>query len=345
MRGDDEYCTGQSPSDVLNGTKFGGQMERDLDSDEDPKIPLSLQAGFFDTDAGKARAEIALQFPWDVLQRQWGSDWILHASIGVLGMVYKTDGSLAARFSDFACCSGASSVYAQGYGGIFIDPNDTNDRNAFNNIGGIYYQLLMKSLSLHDIVNIPAHYETQVELPPGRYNFRAVLSDGEKFGRADAPLLIDSYDGKALALSSVMLCKRFRDAHVAAVEAAAANFAPQYVALVSKGIQYRPTGDTAFKKGEPLIPYFEVYEPLLATQPETKVEAHLKLLDAQTGQVIKDFPPVDAASYEQPGSTVIRIAREIPFEQLPKGAYRLEVQATDSGGRSTVVRTANFAIE
>jgi hypothetical protein len=32
-------------------------------------------------------------------------------------------------------------------------------------------------------------------------------------------------------------------------------------------------------------------------------------------------------------------------DQLPKGTCRLEVQATDSAGRSTAWRTANFTVE
>jgi hypothetical protein len=253
--------------------------------------------------------------------------------------------------------------------------------------------------------HLPARYETQISLPTGEYELKVILSDGGKFGRAEVPLFIDRYDGKQLAISSVMLCKRYRDAHVAAVERAAANFAPQYVPLVSKGIEFTPTGDTRFKKGEPLIPYFEVYEPLIpyfevyepllaagsgqspgmpasagmtseragATMPAgmttegaagatpegmtipgngggnpsttLKVEAHIRILDAKTGKVVKDFPPVDATPYMNPGSTTIPIAREISFEQLPKGAYRLEVQATDSAGRTTAVRTADFTVE
>ncbi|MGE5325410.1 MAG: hypothetical protein ACM3NO_00100, partial [Deltaproteobacteria bacterium] len=144
---------------------------------------------------------------------------------------------------------------------------------------------------------------------------------------------------------SVMLCKRYRDAHVAAVERAAANFAPQYVPMVSKGMEVTPAGDTTFGKDDPLIPYFEIYEPLLASQPDTKVEARIRILDAKTGEIVKDFPPIDAAPYENPGRTTIPVARQVPYEQLPKGAYRLEVQAADSAGRSSEVRSAEFTVE
>jgi hypothetical protein len=41
-------------------------------------------------------------------------------------------------------------------------------------------------------------------------------------------------------------------------------------------------------------------------------------------------PAVDGASYERPGSTVHSFAGDLPIAQLPKGDYRVEVQATDS---------------
>jgi predicted phage tail protein len=42
---------------------------------------------------------------------------------------------------------------------------------------------------------------------------------------------------------------------------------------------------------------------------------------------------------------MIPIGDELKVDQLPKGDYRLEVQATDSAGRSTPWRTANFTVE
>jgi hypothetical protein len=191
---------------------------------------------------------------------------------------------------------------------------------------------------------LPTRYETHVDLPPGEYDLRIVLSDGEKFGRAEVRLNNENYDGRGPALSSLMLCKRFRDAHVAATEASTANFAPQYVPLVSKGMQVTPAGDTDFKTEEPLIPYFEIYVPHVAGEPTTQIQVHLRIVDAKNSAIVKDFPAVDAVEYVQPGSTTIPIAREVPIATLPKGEYRLEVQALDSAGRSTPWRAANFTI-
>ncbi len=292
-----------------------------------------------------------------------GTSLTLHATIGILGAVYHEDGSLAVRFSDFACCSADMPTFASAYQAF--GPLDQSDpsANVADRVGADFDRRLL-----------PNQYEARLQLRPGTYRLMVVLSDDYNFGRATTALTIENYDAKGLALSSVLLCKRYRDAHVAAMEAAAANFAPQYVPLVSKGIQVTPTGDTRFKKGEPLIPYFEIYEPLLVGPPSkpgdatpsrpgvipaqagiqsphenpstpVTVQAHIRILDAKTGEVKKDFAPIDAASYERPGSWVIPIAREIPYDQLPKGAYRLEVQATDSAGRTTPWRTASFSVE
>jgi len=143
----------------------------------------------------------------------------------------------------------------------------------------------------------------------------------------------------------VALCKTLRSAAVAAKEAAQANFAPRYVPLVSKDILFSPTGDTTFTKGEPLFAYFEVYEPQLAEDPAAPVSVHLRILDTSTGKLIADLAPIDGAAYKQAGSSVLRIGRKVPIDQLPTGNYRLEVQVTTSTGRSTAWRGANFEVK
>lgn len=336
----DEYCASESPSDILNGSALGKRLERDLASGQPGEIPLSLQAAAFDRDKSKGRVRIALEFPLDSLHWRWRQDWTLDATIGLLGMIYRLDGTLVSRFSDFACCTPYSTGLVFGMRGTTV--------NGFTDLGkqfGIPSDLLVSMTESNvEKGTLPTRYETQLDLPPGEYDLRIILSDGEKFGRAEAHLNTETYDGKGLALSSVILCKRFRDAHVAAVEASTANFAPQYVPMVSEGIQVTPAGRTDFKNGEPLIPYFEIYAPQAAGEPTTRIQVHLRIVDAKDSAVVKDFPPVDAAPYMQLGSMTIPIAREVPIASLLKGQYRLEVLASDSGGHSTPWRAANFTI-
>jgi hypothetical protein len=334
-----EYCTGQSPYDILSGTEFGNQMERELNSQTPGDIPVSLQTSFSYKGNGKALVQIALEFPSDALKYQWDKHWFMEGTIGTLGAVYRADGSTAVRFSDFACCSAYNTDFLQGSGGM-----DRDSANGLITDLGLPSNLLSDFLGRYASLRLPTRYETQVELSPGEYNLRVVLSDGEEFGRAEAHLNIENYDGRGIALSSIMLCKRFRDSHVAAAEASAANFAPQYVPMVSNGIQVSPAGDTDFKTGEPLIPYFEIYAPHAAGEPATPIQVHLRIVDAKNSAIVKDFPLVDAAPYALPGNTTIPIAREVPISTLPKGEYRLEVQTTDSAGRTTPWRAANFTI-
>jgi hypothetical protein len=294
-----QYCNTQhSPSDPLNGTTFGKQLEGYLTSGQTGKIGLSLQTGFFYTDTGAARVDIVLE---------WNKS-SLSPTIGVLGMVYGKDGNLAGRFSDGGCC------------------------RSFHP-------------SPQAVALVPTGYETQMDLPSGEYTAKVVLSDGSKFGRAEASLSVDSYDKKEFAISSIALCKRSGDATEAAEEAAAVNLAPKYVPLVSKGVRFTPTGDTRFKKGEPMFAYFEVYEPLLAETPATTVQTRLKVTDTKTGELRIDTGLQSVTSEITPGKTVIPIAEQIAVEKLPVGSYKLEVQASDSAGKSTIWRAANFSVE
>ena len=309
-----QYCkTHNSPSDPLAGT-IAKRLEDFLVSSEPGKISLSIQTGLFYADTGAARVNISLEFPWNDLQRDWDNVG-LSATIGVLGMVNGKDGALASHFSDLGCCA--------------------NDRPAF------WEPILTGS----DVLHIPARYETQLDLPPGEYDLQVVLSDGAKFGRVEIPITVGRYDGKQLAISSVVLCKRFRESVVASQEEAAVNLAPKLVPLVSNAIEFTPAGDTRFRKGEPLFAYFEVYEPLLAGTPATTVQTRLRVTDTRTGELRVDTGLQSATSEMTPGKTVIPIAERIAVNKLPAGSYELEVQASDSAGKTTVWRTANFTVE
>jgi hypothetical protein len=309
----DHYCYLDNPAtDPLHGTKFGKQMERDLVSRKRARIPLSIQTGFFYTSTEVARVNIVLGFPWSQLSHSF-SRLDLQASIGVLGVAYKEDGTIAARFSDFACCTSGTRWMS-------------NPQSASG--------------------NLPSNYETQIDLRTGaKYQLRIVLSDGANFGRVVVPIVIDGNDGKQFAISSLFVCDRYRDARVAAEEAAGVNLAPQYVPLVSQGQQFTPASQTRFKSSAHVMAYFQVYQPVSGEQPRTDVKAYVRIVDARTGQKRVEFHPSDAKSGERPGARVLAFAGDLSIVQLPKGEYRVEAEATDSAGRSSAMRSATFTIE
>jgi len=370
----DQYCTGETSNDPLLGTGRGKKLERELGSGKSGTIPLSLQAAAFYAAGNESRVDIALQFPWKDLFHSWDlSKWALYARIAVMGVLRRTDGTVAARFSDLqyppywpAFVRGGHDLRSWELGTAELCgalASEVNGGPAAHTSAGSGdgtlpdcdplkadvvkpdFTAIKALLDSSDPAWLPSRYETQVDVPPGNYNLEVVLSDELNFGRAEMSLTIDPYNGKELTLSSVALCKHLQDARVAATEEAQAHFAPQYVPLVSKAIEFTPAADTRFSKGEPLFAYFEVYDPSLAEHPATTVTVDMRILEASTGQIKAVFAPVNAAPYEQSGSTVLRLARTIPFSQLATGTYILQVRASDSTGRSTAWHDANFSVE
>lgn len=331
----DEYCTGQTPSDLLRGTKLGEKVEQELVQKGDGKIPLFLQAGSFWSEDGRNLVDVVLEFPWNELNHSWDRRiGRLFAEVSVLGTLRFDDGTLATRFSDLLYPAYWPTVLrGEAYAVGFEVGLGNADPSTLDSI-----------LRRWDPAWLPTRYETQLELAPGKYDLKMVLSDGAKFGRAELPITIEKGDNNALALSSVFLCNRFRDAHVAEVEMAAANFAPQYVPLVSKGVRVTPSGDTKFKSNELLFAYFQIYPPKLTEKSLPRVEARMRIVDAKSGAVLKEFPAVDGEAYKTSETTIVPIAREIPISTLSTGEYRLEVQASDSAGRTTGWRAKNFTI-
>ena len=369
----DQYCSGETSNDPLFGTGRGDKLDGELDSGKSGKIPLSLQGAAFCTAGNQGRVDISLQFQWKELFHTWDlSKWALYARIAVLGVLRKQDGTVAARFSDLLyppywptfvrgghdlrqwelgtaqiCAALSSEVNGGPVAHTSAGPGDgmPPDCDPFRlDLEKPDLPNIKALLNSSDPAWLPRAYETQINVPPGHYELQVILSDEFNFGRAEIPLTVDPYDGKGLAVSSIVLCKRIRDATVAAKEDAAANFAPQYVPLVSKGIEFTPAGDTTFSKGEPLYAYFEVYEPSLSEHADTTVTVDMRAVDAGTHRIRAAFAPLNAVPYEQSGSTTLRIARTVPVSQLPPGAYILQVRASDSVA-TTLWRTANFSIE
>jgi hypothetical protein len=375
----DQYCSGQNPFDPLHGTDLGKELEHKLASQKRGKIPLWLQAATFHTSGDESRVNVSVEFPWNDLYRKWDtSNWTLYARIAIAGIVLRADGSVAARFSDllypsywptfdqggtkFIAWEKGSTKLSSGiprqlngaYSTFSLGSSDSNYGNdtlatIFPNAGDIKPDLasIETALDSSDPFWIPTSYKTQIDLPPGEYKLQVLLSDRWNLGLAEMPLMpliLTPYDRKELTLSSVALCKRLRDADVAAKEAAAADFAPQYVPLVSKDIEFSLAGNTSVAQDSQFFAYFEVYEPLLAQNPATSVKVQMRILDAG-GTVKTELAPVDAAPYKHSGTEVFRIVRTIPIRQLPGGAYRLEVRARDSAGGITTWRAADFRID
>jgi hypothetical protein len=315
----DEYCkTKNELCDQVDGTKLGTRMENFANEGKDGRFPVSVQVSSFFGTSDANRVDVATKFPSNALNREW-NDVKMAATIVVLGLVYDKKGALAARFSDIAC---HPSIFGDAYRGQIPLPIST--RKEYE------YQV------------IPSGYETQTDLFPGEYDLKLVVTDGEKFGRAEVPLRVDRFDRENLAISGVVLCKRY---HMVPDGSAEETRPPQYVPLISNGLEFTPAGETRFNKSDRLMTYFEIYEPRLERAGEVKLQFQMKVTDSKTGEVKAETGLRPVASGSRPGNPVIPVGEEIAIDKLPPGAYRLEVQASDSAGKSTVWRAASFTVE
>lgn len=316
-----QFCkVSHAASDPLYGTLISKHLERLGADDGAAEDGFNVSAIDLLDESGRFRIHVALDFPQ--LSTQTGNPGFQAA---LLGMFNRANGDLAARFSDSK------------WEGLDFPTKDP----AFNNWNGREY--------------FYSHYETEVDLPPWDYEFRAAIDFGGAMRRADAQISVPA-PAQRLAVSGIALCRRyFEHSQISNVPQSPPDgihtMPIEMKPLVSKGIEFTPTGDTRFKKDDPMAAYFEVYEPLLVAGQllgdgsNVHAQFEIRVADAKTGDVKFDtgFRPADG--FVNLDSAVIPISEKIAIGELGPGEYRLQVRAMDSAGNTTDWRTTPFTRE
>ena len=188
------------------------------------------------------------------------------------------------------------------------------------------------------------HYENQFDVAPGQYTLKVVFNSGRNFGKVEAPLVVDPWDGKHFSLSGVAFSKDF---HKVSGDNTGldAQLMEGRTPLVAQGVEIVPSGVTRVKKSENGAIYVEVYEPLLLTEHPPQVGLQMKVSDRKTGAVAQDSGLVSVANSMRPGNPIIPVGLRLPIEKLTPGAYRVQLQARDSAGRDTVIRTIDLEVQ
>lgn len=319
-----EYCNTEHPAgDPLAGTEFGKELEAKANPGTLSDIDLNMKVWAFADNPDLARVYVSLDFPWQALWHEF-RDGTLYATIGSLVMVYRKDGTLAARHSDFACCD---------YGNE-KKPNASEPQAESRPV---------TAQPPGAEAMVPDRYETQFALPPGEYQVCAVLSDGVHFGVQAVPLTVASYDPSKLGISDVVLSRRARVVPAEATEAAA-QVERSYTPLISKGVEFTPTPNPQFWPGDTLFAYFEINNPQADGRPGAKVQVKMRITDSKSGAEVDTFAPVDTTTYSRASRPLIAVARGVPLKRLTPGAYRLDVQASTATGNSTEWRSAVFTV-
>jgi hypothetical protein len=298
------YCN-TKPVDLLAGKPAAKELENRASGSQAGNVDATMLAPYFFSSPNVARVNLAMEMPANAIKfdKVNGKQ---HAAINILGIAYKPDGSVSARFSDV------------------VELNfESKDQ-------------------LKDFLKKPFHYENQFELAPGQYALKVVFSSGgESFGKLEMPLAIDPYDGKQFSLSAVALS---RELHKYGEQDTTldSELVQDHRPLLTQGMEVIPAASNRFKKSETAAIYVEAYEPLLKQANPPKIGLEIVILDRKTGEKKVDAGVSDTSGSVMAGNPVVPLGLKLPIDRLPPGAYTVQLVAIDSAGNHTKPSSADF---
>ena len=299
------YCNVR-PADLLAGNPVEKDLETRASGEIQGNVTAMMQAPFFYTSPNTAQVHLAVEIPSAALkfEKVKGKQ---HAAINILGIAYKPDASIAARFSDT----------------VNVDLDDKKQVEEFQ--------------------KQPFHYENQFDVASGNYKLKVVFSSGnESFGKLETPLLIDPYLGQEFSISAVALSNNVRRAADISGELDS-QLLEDRTPLVVQGMQISPSASNHFKKTDTAAVYAEIYEPLMKTPKPPEIAFELRVVEPKSGE--EKFRIRNRVPKGKDGVPVIPLGIKLPVAQLASGSYRVELKAIDSAGGASKTRTADFEVE
>jgi len=299
------YCNVRT-ANVLEGKPLEKQLEAHATGSQAGSIHGVLEAPFFYTGPNTARVNLAMEIPSDSFQfnKEKGK---YHASLNVLGIAYRNDRTIGAKFSDTV-------------------------------------NLDLEKDEWKEFTKTPYQYENQFDAAPGDYKLTVVLgAGGDAFGKFESPLSIDAYDGKHFSLGGIALTnsvQKLNDIPQSLDSVLLEDRTP----LVVKGMQIIPSPTNRFKHTENVVVYSEIYEPLLTSENPPVVAMGYTILERASNQKVFSTGAVRADDFIQKGNPVIPIGMKVKVDDLKPGSYRLVVQAVDSVQNHAPDRTVDFDI-
>ena len=230
-----------------------------------------------------------------------------HAALNILGIAYKPDNSVAARFSDT----------------VNLDLEGKKEVEEFQ--------------------KQPFRYENQFGIACGEYKLKVVFSSGnESFGKLEAPLAIDPYGEQQFSISAVALSNSVRRTADISSDLDS-QLLEDRTPLIVQGLQILPSASNHFKKTDTAAIYAEVYEPLLKNANPPDVGYELTVVELKSGQ--QKFHVGGRTPKGNAGNPVIPLGLKLPVATLDAGAYRLDLRAVDSAGNASKIRSTGFEVE
>jgi hypothetical protein len=299
------YCNVR-PTNPLDGKPIEKQMEAQAGGSAQGSIKASMEAPYFYAAPNIARVNLSMEIPGEsvVFNKDKGK---YHANVNVLGIAYKPDGSVGARFSDT------------------LDFEMDKDE-------------------WKEFTKEPYRYQNQFDAAPGTYKLAVVLSSGgEGFAKMESPLQIDAYDGKKFTLGGVVLSSNLQRVDQIPTEVDV-TLLEDRKPLIVKGMQITPAASYQFKKTDNIVLYSELYEPALKTEPTTKVVSGYRVFDKATNKEVFFTGGIPLDAFIEKGNAVVPFALKVDTKDLPPGNYRLVLLAVDGKNNQAPQRPVDFAL-
>ncbi len=300
------YCN-LKPVDLLAGSPAEKELEARVDAAPAATGGTRMSLPFFYTAPNTARVNLSMELPTSALkfEKEKGKQ---HASVNVLGIAYKADGSVAARFSDTV-------------------------------------DLELDNKQVEELARKPYRYNKQFLIASGDYTLKVVFSsDAAVFGNAQGHLKVDRFEDGQFSLSSLALSTESIDLVKDPARLSEALLDDR-LPLVYDSMEIVPSISNRFKKSDPPVLYAEIYQPTVLSGDPPTLMVQYQVLDRATGAVKLDTgifkPNISAKS----GSPVVPVGLRIRSDKLEPGAYRLVFRASDSAGHNAPERSTDFDVE
>lgn len=308
------YCDVRS-SDLLASKPEGKALEAIATGPQKGNVDISVRSPYFYEGPSVARVNLAVELPGEALnfEKEKGQ---YHSDVNVLGLVTREDGSVAARFSDKV-------------------PVEVDKKGMKEYAKGSF------------------SYQNTFEVAPGKYTLKLVLGPGgDNIAKYEAPLVIDPYNGKQFDLSAVVLSNQITPVSQLSTSLDAALMEGK-TPLVVRGsedgkaidFQLSPSPTNRFERDGHVALYVEVYEPaMLGAGNDARIGIQYSVVDRKTNQSAFRSNTILVNQFAQAGNPVIPVGTLLPLDKLQAGDYRLEVNALDSEGHHSPVRSTDFSL-
>jgi VWFA-related protein len=293
--------------DVLAGRPVERTLEARAASAQPGTIPLTLRAPVFYPAADEARVNLALALPGDKLDFE-KEKRTFHCDLNILGIAYRPDGSVAARFSDLR-------------------------------------KLDLDKKELKEFRRKPLVYRNAFDIAPGSYTLKVVVGTGsDTFGKYELPLTIDAFSGKQFGLSDIVLSDDLHPVSQAAISLDEALL-EERTPLIAQGFELLPSADNRFDKAERVGLYVEIYEPMAVNPNPPRVGIDYEIVDRKTSQTVYRSNTILVNDFIQKGNPVVPVGIPVQIGPLQPGDYRLEIRARDEMGNASPVRSTDFEVK